>query len=63
MCLVYSVLPESSIGDVLLTDVVFDGNVASIGGMPVRRPNPFVEASFQAVPLCKWPETAGTSIA
>ena len=34
MCLVYSVMPESSIGDVLLTDVVFESNVASIGGMP-----------------------------
>ena len=33
MCLVYSVLPESSVGDVILTEVVFDGNVASIGGM------------------------------
>ena len=33
MCLVYSVLPESSIGDVILTGVVFDGNVASIAGM------------------------------
>ena len=34
LCLVYSFLPESSIGDVLLTNVVFESNVASIGGMP-----------------------------
>ena len=53
MCLVYSVLPESSIGDVILTEVVFDGNVASVGGISLRRQNPsFSEAYVQALHLC-----------